>query len=60
MLDKSAELMVCKDLVVLKQQGPCVFCQTNWHAPISSAIRMQGGTVISRQHTDKKIQALSN
>lgn len=59
MLDKS-ELMVCKDLVILKQQDLCVFCQTNWHAPISSAIRMQGGTVISRQHTDKKIQALSN
>lgn len=52
--------MACKDLAALKQQDLCVFCQTNWHAPISRAAGMQGGSVISRQHTDKEIQPSGN
>lgn len=32
-----------------------MFCpKINQYAPISSAIRMEGGAVVSRQHTDKK------
>lgn len=37
-----------------------LFCQTSLSTPISTAIRMHGGTVISRQHIDKKTEAWSN